>query len=94
MTKSHVEWKKGTWDAALYSEMSRGRTPKAPCQNSALPGVMQVLLDHVLPSRKGDTLLVGSFVAFQHALDGIELEEKLLTLLPSHSLKAYFRTSV
>lgn len=55
---------------------------------------MQVLLDHVLPLRKGGTLLVGGFVEFQHTLDGIELEEKLLTLLPSHSLKAYFRTSV
>ena len=70
------------------------RTSQAFCQSSALPRVMQVLLDHVHPSRKGGTLLVGGFVEFQPDLDGTELEEKLLILLPSHSLKAYFRISV
>lgn len=30
MTKCHVEWKKGTRDAAVQAQMSCGRTSKAP----------------------------------------------------------------
>lgn len=94
MTECHVERKKGTRGAALQAQMCRGRAFEAPCQSSALLGIMQVLLEHVPPLRKCGMLLVGGFVESQHAFDGTELEEKLLTLLPSHSLKAYFRTSV
>lgn len=49
--------------------------------------------DHVPPSRKSGRLLVGGFVEFQLTLDGTEPQAKLVTLLPSHSLKADFRTS-
>lgn len=58
----HVEWEKRTRDAAVQAQMSCDRTSKAPCQSSALLGIMQVLLDHMPPSRKGGVLLVGGFV--------------------------------
>lgn len=47
---------------------------------------MQILLEHVSPSRESDMLSVGGFIEFQHSLDGTELEEKLLILLSSQSL--------
>lgn len=62
MTECHVEWEKRTRDAAVQAQMSCDRTSKAPCQSSALLGIMQVLLDHMPPSRKGGVLLVGGFV--------------------------------
>lgn len=87
-----MEWKKGTWDTALQAQMSY-RTSEAPLQSSAFLGIMRVLLDHMPPPRKSSMLSVGGFIEF-NSLDGTELEEKLLILLPSQSLKAYFRTSV
>lgn len=94
MTECHLEGKKGTWDVALWAQVSHGRTPEPPSQSSAPLGITHVLLDRVPPSRKGGTLLVGGFVEFQRTLNGTEPEEKLQKLLPTRSLKTYFRTNV
>lgn len=93
MAECHMEWKKGTWDIAFQAQLSY-RASEASSQSSAFLGIMQILLEHVPPSRKSCMLSVGGFIEFQHSLGGTELEEKLLILLPSQTLKAYFRTSV
>lgn len=67
------------------------RASETPSQSSAFLGVMQILLEHVPPSRKSSMLPLGGFIEFQHSLDGTELEKKLLILLPVRVLRLISR---
>lgn len=71
MAECHMEWKKRAWDTALQAQLSY-RASEAPLQSSAFLGIVQILLEHVPPSRKSGVLSVGGFIEFQHSLDGTD----------------------